>query len=550
MLSDVVPRSVALNPSIACNSTLDPKFCITFLTRPRDCSLHDYGRFSLAKSLSNARMFLDLVDLYLARRSTLSPTAVMALQDCRLLSSLNIDFLTTASVTVNYTDTLLGHQAEKLQTLLSALVTNQKTCSDGLKAVPISDGLAVPISDCTKLYSMSLALFNKAWVMPNKTNRGNRSASEVTPHRRGLLFHEALVDGDRRLPLWISGSKRELLERWRRRTQRLPQAGTDTILVHNIVLVSQDGKGDYTSITAAVNSAPSNLDGTTAGYYLIFVAAGIYQEYVVVGQRKTYLMMIGEGINQTVVTGNHNVADGRTTFNSATFAVVGQGFVAMNMTFRNTAGPAKGQAVAVRNGADLSAFYLCSFEGYQDTLYAHSMRQFYRECDIYGTVDYIFGDAAAVFQRCNVYSRLPLHGQGNTITAQGRSDPNQNTGTSMQSCRFLAAADLKAAGHSTRTYLGRPWRLYSRTVIMESFIDALVDPAGWLPWNGSFALATLYYAEFRNSGPGAGTASRVKWPGFHVIRSGDADNFTASKFIQGDNWLSLAGVPYDRGLKL
>ncbi|URD79414.1 pectinesterase [Musa troglodytarum] len=93
-------------------------------------------------------------------------------------------------------------------------------------------------------------------------------------------------------------------------------------------------------------------------------------------------MMIGEGINQTVITGNHSVADGWTTFNSSTFAVMGEGFVTMNITFRNTAIPIKYQAVAVLNGADLSTFYGCSIEGCQDTLYAITMRQFYRDCDI------------------------------------------------------------------------------------------------------------------------------------------------------------------------
>lgn len=104
----------------------------------------------------------------------------------------------------------------------------------------------------------------------------------------------------------------------------------------------------------------------------------------------------------------------------------------VNITFRNTAEGIKHQAVAVRNGADMSTFYSCSFEGYQDTLYVHSQRQYYTECDIYGTVDFIFGNAAAVFQNCNIYPRLPSVNQFNAITAQGRIDPNQNTGISIQ----------------------------------------------------------------------------------------------------------------------
>jgi pectinesterase len=230
--------------------------------------------------------------------------------------------------------------------------------------------------------------------------------------------------------------------------------------------------------------------------------------------------------------------------------VVGQGFVAVNMTFRNTAGPAKHQAVAFRSGADLSAYYGCSFEAYQDTLYTHSLRQFYRGCDIYGTVDYVFGNAAVVFQGCTFYSRLPMQGQCNTVTAQGRSDPNQNTGTSIQGCSLVAAPELAAnTAFTTLSYLGRPWKNFSRTVVMESYVGALVDPSGWMPWSGDFALSTLYYAEYNNTGPGADTSRRVAWPGFHVLGDGtDAGNFTVSSMVLGENWLPQTGVPFTSGL--
>lgn len=228
--------------------------------------------------------------------------------------------------------------------------------------------------------------------------------------------------------------------------------------------------------------------------------------------------------------------------------VVGQGFVGVNITFRNTAGAIKHQAVAVRNGADLSTFYSCSFEGYQDTLYVHSLRQFYRECDIYGTVDFIFGNAAVVFQNCNLYPRLPLQGQFNAVTAQGRTDPNQNTGISIHNCTIRAADELAAGNWSVETYLGRPWKNYSRTVYMQSFMDSVINKAGWKEWDGSFALDTLYYAEFNNSGPGSSLDNRVTWPGFHVINETDAANFTVSNFLLGDSWLPLTGVTYTSAL--
>ncbi|KAJ1402375.1 Pectinesterase, catalytic [Sesbania bispinosa] len=278
---------------------------------------------------------------------------------------------------------------------------------------------------------------------------------------------------------------------------------------------------NFTTINDAIAAAP-NKTSSTAGYFLIYVTAGVYEENVSIDKKKTYLMMVGDGINKTIITGNRSVVDGWTTFKSATFAVVGRGFVGVNMTIRNTAGPEKHQAVALRNGADLSTFYSCSFEGYQDTLYAHSLRQFYRECDIYGTVDFIFGNAAAVFQNCNMYPRLPMSGQFNAITAQGRTDPNQNTGTSIHNCTIRAADDLAASNGAAATYLGRPWKEYSRTVYMQSFMDSVIDGAGWREWNGDFALSTLYYAEFNNTGTGSSTANRVTWPGYHVINATDA----------------------------
>ena len=201
--------------------------------------------------------------------------------------------------------------------------------------------------------------------------------------------------------------------------------------------------------------------------------------------------------------------------------------------------------MAVRSGSDISAFYGCSFEGYQDTLHTHSLRQFYKECDIYGTIDFIFGNAAVVFQDCNIYLRLPLHGQYNVITAQGKTDPNQNTGTSIHLCSIGAAEEL----NGTETYLGRPWKEYSTTVYIQSFMDSLINFEGWHTWNDTdFAINTLYYGEYDNNGPGSDTSNRVTWPGYHVMNRDEANDFNVSYFIQGDEWLPATGVPYTGGL--
>lgn len=199
--------------------------------------------------------------------------------------------------------------------------------------------------------------------------------------------------------------------------------------------------------------------------------------------------------------------------------------------------------------ADFSAFYQCSFVGYQDTLYVHSLRQFYRERDIYGTVDFIFGNAAVVFQNCNLYARKPNENQKNLFTAQGREDPNQNTGISILNCKIAAAADLIPVKSSFKSYLGRPWKMYSRTVVLKSFVEDLIDPAGWLEWNETFALDTLYYGEYMNRGPCSNTSGRVTWPGYRVINSSiEASQFTVGQFIQDNDWLNNTGIPFFSGL--
>lgn len=205
--------------------------------------------------------------------------------------------------------------------------------------------------------------------------------------------------------------------------------------------------------------------------------------------------------------------------------------------------------MALRVGADQSVINRCKIDAYQDTLYAHSQRQFYRDCYITGTVDFIFGNAGAVIQNSKVVARKPMNGQNNMLTAQGRTDPNQNTGTSIQNCDVTPSSDLGPVKGTIKTFLGRPWKEYSRTVFMQSNIGDHIDPAGWSPWDGDFALKTLYYGEYMNRGPGAGTSKRVNWPGYHVITDAkEAMQFTVAQLIQGGSWLKNTGVAYTEGL--
>lgn len=139
--------------------------------------------------------------------------------------------------------------------------------------------------------------------------------------------------------------------------------------------------------------------------------------------------------------------------------------------------------------------------------------------------------------------------QANMITAQGRDDPNQNTGISIHGSRVSATLDFQDVKGSFRTFLGRPRQKFSRTVFMQTERDGLIDPRGWNEWSGNFALSTLYYGEYMNHGEGAVTSGRVKWPGFHVLaKPSDADPFTVRQFIQGETCIPATGVPFVPGL--
>ncbi|KAJ7977600.1 Pectinesterase [Quillaja saponaria] len=439
--------------------------------------------------------------------TNLGPLEKRALADCLELFDDTIAELKTTISDLSNKKTA-GEHYRDLQTLLSGAMTNQYTCLDGFaySKKNVRDEIENSLFNISKHVSNSL-------VMLKKIPRLNLSKFEFFPE----FGH---VDDE--FPTWVSQKDRKLLQSSVNQTKA------------NLV-VAKDGSGNFTTIAEAVAAAPNS----SATRFVIYIKSGAYFENVEVERKKMNLMFIGDGIGKTVVKASRNVVDGWTTFRSATVAVVGNGFIGKGITFENSAGPSKHQAVALRSGSDLSAFYQCSFVAYQDTLYAHSLRQFYCECEIYGTIDFIFGNAAVVFQNCNIYARKPNPSQRNIFTAQGREDPNQNTGISILNCKVAAASDLIPVQSSFKTFLGRPWKEYSRTVFLKSYIDDLVDPAGWLEWNGTFALSTLYYGEYMNRGPGSNTSARVTWSGYRVINSStEASKFTLGSFIQGNDWLN------------
>ncbi|KAL7595344.1 hypothetical protein Lser_V15G28008 [Lactuca serriola] len=338
-------------------------------------------------------------------------------------------------------------------------------------------------------------------------------------------------DDNTQYPSWADGPRRSLIN-------------ADPSTLKPNAIVSQDGTGNFKTITEAVDSVPQKQTEP----FIILIKAGTYKENVAIPRHSNNIVLLGEGPATTKITGNKNFIDGVSTFHTATVAVNGDGFMAKDLWFENTAGPEKHQAVALRVSADMAIFQNCVMDGYQDTLYTHSYRQFYRRCNVSGTIDFVFGDAAAVFQDCHMIVRKPMSNQACMVTAQGRKDSHSVGGIVLQGCTITAEPNFLNAAPMPKSYLGRPWKEYSRTIIMQSFIDKNIDPEGWAPWTGTFGLDTCFYTELDNKGPGADTSKRVKWKGVKRMSPREASKYTPARFIQGDSWIKGTGVPYDSGM--
>ncbi|KAL8050996.1 hypothetical protein ABFX02_06G116900 [Erythranthe guttata] len=500
-----------------CSTTPHPEPCNYFMARFDPKTREDFRTMTIVASLERAIDAQTRANI--SGSGCRSKRKAIVYRDCSKLMDNTILQLTS---TLNNIQTNATFTVFDAQTWLSTALTNIEICRSGSRDLNVTKFTSPILSgNVSELISNCLAT-NGALLLDG--GGGNSSAAA------------AAGGGRRGFPGWVSGGDRKLLQ--------------DMALAAKAnVVVSQDGSaGSFRSVQAAIDYATARRVGN--GRVVVYVKRGVYRENILVSRTMNKVMLVGDGLRYTVITGSRSVAAGFTTYSSATFGIDGIGFIARGITFRNTAGPQKGQAVALRSASDLSVFYACAFEGYQDTLFVHAQRQFYKSCYIYGTIDFIFGNAAVVFQNCIIYVRKPLLGQANVVTAQGRGDPFQNTGISIHNSRIMPAPDLKPVVASFKTYLGRPWQQYSRTVIMKSFIDGFVVPEGWSRWEDSdFALSTLYYGEYKNFGPGGSSRNRVKWPGYHIITSPNvANRFTVGSLIAGRAWLPSTGVPFIAGL--
>jgi pectinesterase len=312
------------------------------------------------------------------------------------------------------------------------------------------------------------------------------------------------------------------------------------------IIVAGDGSGTHTTIKAAFAAIPSNSNNPT----VVFIKNGVYREWLILESSKKNVILVGEHVDSAIITYNAAAPDpypadgsapksasGSTigTMGSATLHVEAENFYAENLTIQNTAGISAGQAVALRTTKDKQVFVGCKLKGFQDTHYTHGDgRQYYKSCYIEGTVDFIFGNAAAYFDGCILYCLARSSGE---VTAA--ATPAGKYGYVFNNCRIEGNA---AAGTFS---LGRPWKDNCHVVFMNTYMSSVIKAKGWGTWDTK----TYKYYEYNNSGEGAGNPSvrgnNATDPGtFKYLTDDEAADYTLEKVMRQqpnaaqtvDNW--------------
>jgi pectinesterase len=291
-------------------------------------------------------------------------------------------------------------------------------------------------------------------------------------------------------------------------------------------IVAKDGSGNFATIQEAVNACRDYAERN----YLIFIKNGVYEEKLIIPSWKKRLVIVGENVDRTIITFNDfsgkidSAGRKHSTFTSHTCLVAGNDIVFENISFVNSAGQV-GQAVAAHVEGDRCVFRNCKFIGNQDTLLAsgENSRQYYVDCTIEGTTDFIFGAATAVFERCTIVSKK------NSYVTAASTVPGREFGFVFLSCRLIADSSGR------KVYLGRPWRLYAHTAFINCWMDDHIRPEGWHNWSKPEAEKTARYLEYKSTGPGAHPETRVPWS--RQLSDDEAKRITARLVLRGaDGW--------------
>ena len=313
---------------------------------------------------------------------------------------------------------------------------------------------------------------------------------------------------------------------------QLPQIAEHLIVPFDFV-VSADGHGDFTTVQEAVNALPNYSHKFIS---TVFIRKGVYKECVSIPHTKFRVHFIGEDAVSTIIT-NDNYAKriwpGRDfpvgTSGSATIYIHASYITFENLTFENSAGEGKeiGQAVAVFTDGDFLFFKGCRFIGNQDTLYTYGRfgkfggikRNYFLDCYIEGTTDFIFGTSIAYFENCLIHSKK------NSYVTAASTLQGQKYGYVFKNCRLTADPGIN------KCYLGRPWGAYAKTVFIDCELGSHILPDGWHDWEKEGKPDTKknsYYAEYGSTGPGA-RGPRVKWA--HTLKAKQLKDYSFEKVM-------------------
>lgn len=299
------------------------------------------------------------------------------------------------------------------------------------------------------------------------------------------------------------------------------------------IVVAADGTGDVRTVTEAVQRVPEN----NKKRFIIQIRPGVYREQIRIPANKPYISFIGSNAEKTVLTFSLSSREAGSTSAAYATYIGGHDFHAENITFENSFGKPSGpgsQAVAVLVEADRAVFKKCRFLGWQDTLYAKNGRQYYIDSYIEGHVDFIFGQAAAVFENCHIHSKADGY-----IAAPMRFAADEPSGFVFDTCQLTSSNTVKGV------YLARPWRDYGRTVFINTRMDAQVRPEGWHHWEPQRE-KTAFFGEYGSTGNGAASDARVDWA--KRLNEQETKAFSAAAFLKGkDGW--KPGVSNDRWLE-
>jgi len=288
-------------------------------------------------------------------------------------------------------------------------------------------------------------------------------------------------------------------------------------------VVAQDGSGDFFTVQEAIDAVPDFRKNVRT---TILIRKGTYKEKLIVAESKINVSLLGEdGVVLTCddYANKKNVfGENKGTSGSASCYIYGPDFYAENITFENSSGPV-GQAVACFVSGDRAFFKICRFLGFQDTLYNYGKesRQYFEDCYVEGTVDFIFGWSTVVFNRCTIHSKR------DGFVAAPATDHGKPYGYVFYDCKLTADPGVE------NVYLARPWRTYGQTVYIRCELGAHIAPEGWDPWSVKDPAKTVFFAEYENYGPGARPADRASFS--HQLQS--LKGYSIEEVLAGsDGW--------------